>query len=126
MLRRFKRGGKRDEEFESAMAILEVANIPRKDNGYNENDWLKIADAFPEYRFTLYTREPGHHIYSLFGPPVNPTAKRDICIAFHDQHFDFFKPTRKAIKRVICKACNMPYTHSQQHRCTFKCTKCHT
>lgn len=115
-----------DHGLVAAKLILEAAGIPFDASGYNTRHVQAIADSLPEYQILLYARLTGSRLYTLYHPPYNNTAVKQIRIAYHDNHFDYYVPTRKSINKTLCPHCNRLYTRRLQHRCPSICTKCHS
>lgn len=98
------------------------------EQSFGLDDLEKIAKAFPEYKFEVYTRAPYDKLYHII-KHYNDTAEKIITIAFKKEnelgHYDFIKPSLFYMKTTYCHKCKkktLSTGHSQV--CPAKCDKC--
>ncbi|EFP07262.1 hypothetical protein CRE_13499, partial [Caenorhabditis remanei] len=112
----------------AANEILEKSGLSTEHQVFNIDDLEKIATAYPEYKFEVYSR-PAYEKYYQIIKEFNFDASKLVTLAFKklDEvgHYDFIKPSFMHMKATYCHKCKqktLSTGHSQV--CEAKCEKC--
>lgn len=109
-----------------AIDLLTLSGLPLNKHSYDIDDLKVIFEkCFHDYGCIVYSRDPLDSIFSM-KYSLNHHYQKTITIVYFNNHYDYFKETRKAISKSLCKHCRKPCSNINAHRCRFKCRYCHS
>ena len=119
-IRNIKRSD-RNWKVQSQQFLLDV-DLDR-DQVFGFDAFQIVANFFPNYRITVYTRVPPAKVYSVYWKG-NEEANKALNIAVFAGVFDTFEPNRSTIGKHVCPFCHTPYMHRDRHKCELMCDQC--